>query len=76
MLLGKGADVNQPTTDDGSTPLYAAARHGHSKVVEKLLVHGAHVNLATSTRGCTPLFIASSEGQADIVEMLLARVST
>jgi ankyrin repeat protein len=33
MLLGKGADVNQPTTSDDQTPLFAAAQQGHSKIV-------------------------------------------
>lgn len=34
ILLANGAHVNTATTDDGVTPLYAAAYDGHSRCVQ------------------------------------------
>jgi ankyrin repeat protein len=44
MLLGKGADVNQPSRDgDRSTSLQIAAVRGQAAVVRVLLAAGARI---------------------------------
>jgi ankyrin repeat protein len=37
LLIEAKADVNQATTDDGTTPLYMAAQQGHADVVSRPL---------------------------------------
>ena len=37
LLIEAKADVNQATTDDGTTPLYMAAANGHADVVSRPL---------------------------------------
>lgn len=49
-LMGKGADPNQATTDDGTTLLYLAASKGHTGIVQMLLDKGADVNKACTLR--------------------------
>jgi ankyrin repeat protein len=41
LLLDKGADVNAKATDNVSTALNKARRHGHKKIEETLTAHGA-----------------------------------
>jgi ankyrin repeat protein len=50
LLLRHGVDVNAEN-DDGVTPRYIAAAHGHTELVEVLAdVEGADVNLGTPVR--------------------------
>ena len=70
-LLGGGADVNQATTDDGSTPLYIASQNGHLEVVKELLGGGADVNQARTDDTTTPLRMESEEGHVEVVKELL-----
>ena len=42
-LLAEQADVNQATSDDGTTPLLIACQEGHGSIVEALLGRGADV---------------------------------
>jgi hypothetical protein len=74
-LLGhEGIDVNQATTDDGSTPLLMASCKGHAAVVEALLgQEGIDVNQATTDDGSTPLLMASQNGHVAVMEALLAK---
>ncbi|CAG9980499.1 unnamed protein product [Clonostachys byssicola] len=51
-------------------PLYAAAKLGDRKLVERLLAHGADVD-AWSVNYGTALIIASSKGHLEVVELLL-----
>ena len=45
---------------NGITPLFMAAEHGHTSVVEMLIrKHNANVELAHLTTGATPLYVAS-----------------
>jgi ankyrin repeat protein len=73
--LGKVADVKSllgSESDVVSTALYAAARNGHTGVVEYLLDHGA----AIDTRGFfggTGLHWAAINGHRNTVELLIAR---
>jgi ankyrin repeat protein len=57
--LGKGADVNQPSTSTfGWTPLMSAIYHHQEEVVELLVARGADVNLKGSSERETPLIWA------------------
>ena len=73
--LGKFEDVKfllDSENDFASTALYAAARNGHTEVVEHLLDHGATID----TRGFfggTGLHWAAINGHRDTVELLIAR---
>jgi uncharacterized protein len=73
--LGRFEDVKSMAgseRDAVSTALYAAARNGHTEVVEYLLDHGATID----TRGFfggTGLHWAAINGHRDTVELLIAR---
>jgi uncharacterized protein len=54
-LLEGGANVNDSTLVDRSTPLVLAAINGQFDVMMKLIEHGANPNLVT-TAGMTPLW--------------------
>src|SRR4029453_12101587 len=54
-LLDAGADLNQLTAGDKSSPLLIATINGHFDVAKYLLDHGADPNLA-SENGATPLY--------------------
>jgi len=57
-LLAAGADVNQRTTGDKTTPLIIAIINGHFDLAKQLLDKGADPNLAQETNGVTPLYAA------------------
>src|SRR5207253_9483644 len=54
-LLDEGADINQPTAGDHTTPLLIATINGQFDLAVALLGRGADVKLA-SDAGETPLF--------------------
>ena len=54
-LLDGGANIDEPTTIDGTTPLLMAAINGQFDVAMLLVKRGANPNLA-STAGATPLY--------------------
>jgi ankyrin repeat protein len=54
-LLDAGADVDQPSAGDRTTPLLIAAINGHFDLALRLLERGADPNLA-NTSGATPLY--------------------
>jgi ankyrin repeat protein len=56
-LLDGGADINQPSGGDRTTPLLMAALNGQFDLAMKLIERGANPNLA-SAAGTTPLFAA------------------
>ena len=56
-VIKAGADVNQLTAGDKSSPLLVATINGHFDVARYLLDHGADPNLA-SDNGATPLYAA------------------
>ena len=54
-LLAHGADVNQVSPADGTSPLVIAIINGHYDLAASLLDHGADPTLATEA-GLTPLY--------------------
>jgi uncharacterized protein len=54
-LLAAGADINEPSGGDHSTPLLMAAINGHWDLARYLLEQGADPNIA-SDAGATPLY--------------------
>jgi ankyrin repeat protein len=54
-LLDGGADINQVSTADHTSPLLMASINGHFDLAAKLLERGADVGL-TSDAGATPLY--------------------
>lgn len=56
-LVDKGADIDQPSAGDHTTPLLMATINGHFDLAMTLLELGADPNIA-SDAGATPLFTA------------------
>jgi hypothetical protein len=71
VLVDAGANVNQATTDDGTTPLFISAREGHTDVVEMLVYAGADVCTAR-VKGATPLSVAMGGMHTAIADILRA----
>ena len=55
-LLDGGADVNQVSASDATSPVLSAALNGRFDLMVRLLERGADPTLATSTDRVTPLF--------------------
>jgi ankyrin repeat protein len=68
--LEEGANP-QATTDDGSTPLFLAARNGREAVVKLLLAKGGVDPDSKDKVGRTPLSRATEEGHDAVVKLLL-----
>jgi len=64
-----GSDLNRKT-DDGATPLIAAATFGHADVAKALIEAGADLNLVNN-EGSTALLSAAFLCRTEIVELLL-----
>jgi ankyrin repeat protein len=54
-LVDGGADINEPSSTDSTTPLLMASINGQFDLAKELLKRGASVKLA-STAGLTPLY--------------------
>jgi len=66
-----GASVEQKNDKNIPMPLIIAARNGHTRVVELLLLRGADVNVRDKEQGTTPLIASAQQGHKEIVELLL-----
>lgn len=62
--------VNADMIVDGGTPLFRAAKSGHSGVIQMLLDAGADVR-ARDFRGNTPLLEAIAHGQTETAKLLI-----
>ena len=72
-LIAAGADVNMATTtDEGCTPLHAAASGGHTAVVRALIAAGADLDRPTIDDDSTPLIIAAQFGHTATAVALVA----
>lgn len=72
LLAHPGVNVNQRTTDCGSTAMYDACDCGKPRIVELLLAHnGVEVNKA-NREGITPFEIACTRGRTEVVAILLS----
>ena len=75
VVIQAGANVNEPESHLGFTPLFFAIRGGKSaSIIETLLMYGASPNI-TATTNETPLDVAISIGEMfemnDIIELLI-----
>ena len=69
LLLGRGADVNAKTTDDGQTPLHHATQVAGYDTLELLVKHGADL-YANDFAGRTPLDLAREHNNSRAVVFL------
>jgi ankyrin repeat protein len=70
-LVEAGANIDQASTIDGATPLYASAQNGHAKAVRALLEAGVDINLTCSQAdGMTPALCAALLGHEDVEKLL------
>lgn len=70
--LQKGTDVNFCDAG-GYAPLHYAARKGHVKVAQLLLLHGADINIRTRAGKVTPLLRAAFSGQEEMCRFLVQK---
>ncbi len=70
--LSDGANANDPSAENGRTPLFVAALHGNVGVVRLLLERSAKVD-ARNTDGSSVLLGAALGGEASIVALLIER---
>ena len=68
-LIDQGADVETPSLHSES-PLYIAAKKGHTEIARLLLNANADINKAHDAYQ-TPLFTAAEYGHIDVVKLLL-----
>ncbi len=71
VLLEKGADVNQPSSNAWQVqPLHSAVAARSLEIVTYLLQNGAEIN-APQQHGFTPLHTAAQHGDGDMIKLLL-----
>ena len=66
--------ADNPTLQDGMTPLHLAARHGHMEVLDVLKDH-LELTTSSSKTGFTALHVAAHFGQTNTVRELLNKLS-
>ena len=71
-LVAAGANVDQETTENGTTSLMVASENGHVEVVKALVAAGANVDQATTDDGRTSLMLASRNRHVEVVKALVA----
>lgn len=60
-----------PHGNEGSTPIFYAARQGNLEIVKLLAQHKANINAKQAFNNSTPLMAASFNGELEIVKFLL-----
>ena len=70
-LLEATADVNQPSSQDGSTPLLWAVENGKLDVVRLLIRSRANMEAKKNVTGETALHVAARKGTLDLVRLLV-----
>lgn len=73
LILEENRDVNFQD-EDKNTPLYCAAKEGHTDVVKFLLTHGADSSLQCQFTN-TALHIATQKNHIDVVKILAAHAA-
>ena len=68
--IARKADINQPSAEDGSTPLLWAVHNGDAEMVKALLRAGADTKAANGL-GYTPMREAATNGDIEILQALL-----
>jgi ankyrin repeat protein len=71
-LLKNGANIDQPNSQHGWTPLYWAIYNDKPDTVQMLLNNGASVNIMDAD-GNSPLMIAASQGMTKTINTLIER---
>lgn len=71
-LLSRKAEVNF-MEEDGTTPIFYAAKGGHLAVLQLLIASGAQVNPESPCIRDTPLSYAAGGGHEAVVQLLLAK---
>ncbi|ROV88763.1 hypothetical protein VMCG_10055 [Cytospora schulzeri] len=69
-LLKNGLPPDDQSSAFNPSPLYMAARLGHSEIVDMLISHGADISVKRANT-FTPLCTAAAYGHADIVRALI-----
>ena len=70
--IEKGANIDDPISSDGKTPLMiAAASAKNLDVLKFLLEKGANVNITTKNSGHTALSLAASRNRYEAVKLLI-----
>ena len=69
VLIAAGGNVNQARTN-GSTPLRAASRAGHTDTV-RLLIQQPNIDLNKKAFNKSPLDFAKENNHADVVQLLM-----
>ena len=70
--LDAGVDPNYQHPEYGTTPLIAAAEHGHLAAVKLLVARGARKDVVSEWDGHTAQQVARSKGHADVAAWLAA----
>ena len=71
FLVESGANKDQGTADDGSTPLLIAAQNGHLRIVRFLVGSGANKDQVRTDDGAAPLIMAAKNGHLEVVRFLV-----
>jgi hypothetical protein len=71
VLVHAKADIDKATTDDGSTPAFAAAQNGHTDSLRVLVHAKADIDKARTDDGTTPAFVAAQNGHTGSLQVLV-----
>lgn len=72
LLINRGVSLNDPTTNDGCSPLHLAADNGNSNVVFWLVDHGADIR-RKNDEGYVAADLARISGHKSLAKYLRSR---